>query len=108
MTLFRKRQPKGTPQGGRFSVTVHDEADVQLNALDCQSLPNGGIAWYLGGRLHCDSGPAVMMPNGYEEWDQHGQLHRDDGPAITYSDGRKEWYRHGVQIDPVSGERIKP
>lgn len=51
------------------------------------------------GRLHCDSGPAIVHVNGTKFWYQHGERHRLDGPAVIYSTGRVEYWIHGNRCD---------
>ena len=59
----------------------------------------GHEKWFDGdGKLHRESGPALIWPHGEVYYD-HGQIHRENGPAITcrtYS-GKllwQEWRQH--------------
>jgi hypothetical protein len=56
---------------------------------------NGGKEWYLNGQLHREDGPALEEAYGYKVWYRNGQRHREDGPAVEKADGAKEWYRNG-------------
>jgi hypothetical protein len=49
------------------------------------------------GKLHCDTGPAIIYPDGTKEWYQNGLLHRVDGPAIEYPDGTEEYFLEGIE-----------
>ena len=48
-----------------------------------QTLPNGTTKRFdADGRLHCDTGPAVISPDGSFVWYHHGKIHRLGGPAV--------------------------
>lgn len=47
------------------------------------------------GRLHRDSGPAIIFKSGTRLWYQHGRAHRIDGPARIWADGRVQWCLDG-------------
>ena len=52
----------------------------------------GNTAYYVDGKIHRDSGPALERDNGNKLWWFNGRLHRKDGPAIEYANGTKEWW----------------
>lgn len=67
------------------------------NALqECITLHNGSKAWYCGGALHRDDGPAIECIDGTKRWYKDGLLHRDDGPAEIYPAGTKLWFQDGL------------
>ena len=49
------------------------------------------------GRIHNDSGPAVIFSDGSTQYYQHGHLHRTDGPAIKTNDGIIRWFLNGTE-----------
>ena len=64
------------------------------------------IAYYQGGLLHREDGPAVEWSNGVKEWWQYGELHREDGPAIDAPNGDKLWSYCG-QTHRLDGPAIE-
>lgn len=55
--------------------------------------------YYHEGKLHCETGPAVIRTNGSMFWFKHGLPSREDGPAsiVKTSDGQIEtWFTNGV------------
>jgi hypothetical protein len=55
-------------------------------------------SWNLNGKLHRETGSAVIYSSGTEYWYRYGGLHREDGPAITYANGACYWYINGVYL----------
>lgn len=45
-----------------------------------------GEEYYKNGKLHNDSGYAILFPWGVKEWYKDGKLHREDGPAVVTKD----------------------
>jgi hypothetical protein len=115
----KPRVPSGEPDGGRFTATSKDEAEIALEALiidrDAFWAPGnihsaggydnivvdeglGSTTYELAGEPHRDDGPAVILADGTEMWFCEGVHHRDDDlPAIVGSTGEREWYRYGSQ-----------
>jgi hypothetical protein len=42
--------------------------------------------------------PAFIWSYGRKEWWIHGKLHRSTGPAIMCPNDKKEWWIHGQKI----------
>jgi hypothetical protein len=82
--------------------------DLVFNALlyRCE-VDDLGITRYYDndGRLHRDSGPAVIHPDGTHSWYRHGVRHRDDGPAVTWADGGEYWISNG-KLQRLDGPAI--
>lgn len=58
----------------------------------------GNIAHYCNGKLHCETGPALIYKNGQTEYRLFGKRHRTDGPAVIYPNGAEEYWVNGKQI----------
>jgi len=60
----------------------------------------GTIQWYDSetGKLHNESGPAIVYPDGYRAYYIHGELHNESGPAIVRSNGDTEYYLHDKKL----------
>ena len=43
------------------------------------------------GRLHCETGPAIVWSDGEKHWYWGGKKHRVGGPSSTYKSGGTEW-----------------
>ena len=56
--------------------------------------------WYYKGKLHRESGPAIVDNHGYQCWYFNGMKHRADGPAVIYSDGEMEWWYMDEEMHP--------
>ena len=62
---------------------------------------NGDQIWYIDGKKHRLSGPAVVYICGLcFEWWINGNRHREDGPAVEWCNGGKEWWIYGKRISP--------
>jgi len=57
----------------------------------------GTIQWYDSetGKLHNESGPAIVYPNWSEEYYIHGERHNESGPAVVWPSGSKEYWIRG-------------
>ena len=64
------------------------------------------------GRLHAETGPAVIHPLGTREWYWHGIRHRADGPAIEHANGHYEYWAQGfctlASWDPRRRDNLTP
>ena len=60
----------------------------------------GTIMWYdpETGKLHNESGPALVRLSGYKAYYIHGELHNESGPAIVWSNGLQEYWIQGKWI----------
>ena len=101
-TRQQPRKPAGTPVGGQFAPTDHDEADIDLSAQAKSKarepkmlvLRDGTREWRLdNGKLHRDGGPAIEKANGTRLYYRNDKLDRDDGPAVEMADGTRMWFR---------------
>lgn len=99
MSANQPRKPAGTPVGGQWAPTQHEEADIDLGPTGptMTQLSASTREWHQDGQLHRTDGPALERDDGYREWYQHGKLHRDDGPAIEHPGGLRVWYQHGLR-----------
>lgn len=96
---------------GQFATHRLGEADptVVLGAAPEPWRPTAGTPFELvddQGRLHSDSGPALVQLDGSECFYRHGVLDRVGGPAIVRADGTREWLRNGLH-DRVGGPAIE-
>jgi len=66
---------------------------------------DGTKKWYYNSKLHNESGPARIDENGDKYWYIHGKLHNESGPAIIDEDGTKKWYYCG-KLHNESGPAI--
>jgi hypothetical protein len=58
---------------------------------------DGGVQYWIHGKLHREDGPAIITADGLLEWYKNGEIHRDDGPAFEDPKvGLKMWYRNGI------------
>ena len=55
----------------------------------------GDQGWWKMGKIHRDSGPAIIKKDGTKKWYKNGFPHREDGPAVEYPNGSKEWWHNG-------------
>ena len=46
---------------------------------------DGDRFWHLNGKLHNDSGPAVILADGSRFWYLNGKLHNESGPAVEFA-----------------------
>lgn len=62
---------------------------------------NNYKAWTMDGKYHNDNDePALICYNGETIWWRHGKIHRETGPAIICVNGqenRKEWWLNDEQ-----------
>lgn len=80
--------------GGGTVVWVDDEGRFDRKGGPAIVRGDGHTAWFRGGVLHRDGGPAVSN-SGVVAWFQFGVPHRVGGPAFTWPDGESHWYRQG-------------
>ena len=64
--------------------------------------PCGAYCWYRHGMIHRDGGPAIKRKDGTELWLSNYRLHRLDGPAVTGPDGVERWYQDGLPTNLTS------
>lgn len=86
-----------------------DEALVEMLTLTMEVADERGTIRYRNhlGQTHRVHGPAVIFSNGDQFWYQHGRLHRETGPAVvqTRSCG---WYLNDQNLSEEEfNERIK-
>jgi len=107
LTLVEAEVRGGAEVPQRYQPLL-DEAEARLGPLlllgmDLSAKPkdgayqslDGGEIHIKDGKLHCESGPAVIYPGVKEEWRLEGRIHREDGPSVVYADGRQEWWAEG-------------
>ena len=88
-----------------YRVEVYDDRitewyDFETGKLHNESGPaivwsDGDTEYYIHGKRHNESGPAIVRPSGSKSYYIHGKLHNESGPAIVYPDGYKAYYIHG-------------
>ena len=64
--------------------------------------PCGAYCWYRHGVIHRDGGPAIKRTDGKEFWLSNNRLHRLDAPAITSPQGLERWYQDGLPTNLTS------
>jgi len=47
--------------------------------------------WFINGKLHRESGPAIVWKDGARKWYINGKLHRLNGPAVIWKNEIKKW-----------------
>ena len=61
------------------------------------------IYHYKDGKIHNESGPAIISKDGTKIWCINGYEHREDGPAVEFASGDKRWHyknkRYGYDND---------
>ncbi len=64
-----------------------------------QIIEKFGTILYLNdnGKLHNDTGPAIIYPSGMQLYYNNGSLHRLTGPAKIFPNGISEYWIGGIQ-----------
>jgi hypothetical protein len=63
-------------------------------------------AYYYRGRLHNESGPAVIYKSGRQEWWWHGYLHRHHGDLPTVVDCQSQFWHRWGKLHRESGPAV--
>lgn len=59
----------------------------------------GQTEYWIDGKRHCLSGPAVIFSNGGKQWWVNGKLHSYKHAACQYPSGNKEYWIHGRHFE---------
>lgn len=65
---------------------------------------DGVQVWYTHGTIHRDGDKPAMIIRGTVQYLKHGRLHRESGPAVINEYGVKWWYLNGFCLPPPDGK----
>lgn len=65
---------------------------------------DGSKYWYLNGKSHRESAPAIELAIGTKYWYINGKCHREDGPAIENYYGKDLYYFNNIWYPNVKSQ----